>query len=745
MLRTDAVLEDRIVQSIHERVRRVQLAVKAIPKIVPFNWGGNKYYLAAVFSQESQIDVEDDPFSWDSLLVFDADLNICTGVQGLELNIEGLVDIGDYVYITGHLNDATDDRQEERSTFLCDPADMGFVFGSPFRLRDKTRYVEIDTKPYIVARPQNEPYYLFSVEGIRTRIQGYNSLACMGNLIDKVGFFNSEQGLYFWGRCDAFPNGPNVFVFTPEGIRIQLNLHTSIDLSDRTQFFRSIQPYLDSIGCDIRGVIKSWLSKKPYLHTHDRFGQGSYPDFLDLEIVRALLDAKILSDWTSALGISTEDTLDVIGPVLSTQNTNDSDVLRRYRYDHRGLFTSWYKICSYFGGFNSLDRLRASVRYVIDFERECENDRLRPGDYAFPSRLQDAFEYNATLKEGERNTPSELKECASRDVPGYRIVRKIGSGGVMTVYEALDESGGRWAVKFFDGERLDYLMAANNLSRADLVHKSQRNSVAHLRTTHPNICTLFPSIDVKAHPVLIEQYVDSTLEELLKYRGLDLREVVRYGTQIHSALVFCHRKGIWHLDVKPNNIGYLKEEDTMVLFDFGISSYGYTSKSSRAEIGGILIRPPEVFLGGEITEKFDAYSLGVVLYKMITGVFPSLLDSSYDEDNLPFTPGNGREELIKFVKNRVTSNEHHERAILHLKRTLSQWGIRSLGDLQEDHLQVVEHWSVKSTSDELYFELRLADYVAQLLSVNPIRRANIKDFYIDKELDFQLWGISSSF
>ena len=205
----------------------------------------------------------------------------------------------------------------------------------------------------------------------------------------------------------------------------------------------------------------------------------------------------------------------------------------------------------------------------------------------------------------------------------YRIVEKIGSGGMGDVYRAQDEHLDREvAVKVLLPERL--------ASRTSL-ERFQQEAVALSRLNHPNICAIY---DVDEHSgrqfIVMELLEGQTLEERIAGRPLRLDELLNLAIQIAEALHTAHGKGIVHRDIKPSNIFVVHRGQAKIL-DFGLAKLATPGKGrSSADteehltlpgvaIGTTAYLPPEQARGEEVDARADLFSFGLVLYEMTTG------------------------------------------------------------------------------------------------------------------------------
>jgi len=211
----------------------------------------------------------------------------------------------------------------------------------------------------------------------------------------------------------------------------------------------------------------------------------------------------------------------------------------------------------------------------------------------------------------------------------YRVLAKLGAGGMGVVYKAEDTKLGRLvALKFLPDE----------LARdRNAVVRLQREARAASALNHPNICTIHDADEHRGRTFIVMEYIEGqTLKQRIGGGPMAVNDVVEIGIQIADALDAAHRKGIIHRDVKPGNI-FLNERGQAKILDFGLAklaveanqpapSTGAAEKVSDATFtyqgtaaGTVPYMSPEQVCRGRVDARSDLFSFGAVLYEMTTG------------------------------------------------------------------------------------------------------------------------------
>ena len=250
-----------------------------------------------------------------------------------------------------------------------------------------------------------------------------------------------------------------------------------------------------------------------------------------------------------------------------------------------------------------------------------------------------------------------------KTISHYKILEKLGEGGMGVVYKAQDTKLDRLvALKF-----LPHHLTTEAVEKKRFVQEAKAASALN----HPNITTIYEIDEFEGHTFIAMEYCEGeTLKQIAEKETLSVKRVLDIGIQICEGLTMAHEKGIVHRDIKSDNI-MLTPRDQVKIMDFGLAKLKGATKltKARSTLGTAAYMSPEQASGEEVDSRSDIFSFGVVLYELLTGQLPfqgehqaAIIYSIVNEEPQPVARFNSKvsQELERIVS-KALEKEKNER------------------------------------------------------------------------------------
>ncbi len=310
-----------------------------------------------------------------------------------------------------------------------------------------------------------------------------------------------------------------------------------------------------------------------------------------------------------------------------------------------------------------ISKANEDERHIL-FERECAGDETLRGE------IESLLKYERDPDDSIQSLPQEMVvdllvrlaggteqpsdedltgRIVGQGLPRYRVIEKIGSGGMGAVYKAEDTKLNRMvALKFLPSVSRE-IKAGNIVPRGtpydrSTLERAMREARAASALDHPNICMVHEVDEYKGTPFIIMQYLTGqTVKQAINDNVFSLDRILDLGIQIADALDVAHRHAIVHRDIKSANI-FVNDRGEAKILDFGLAKLGTAApavqEASRLQeqepvsvssdtlsyagtpMGTAAYMSPEEVLGKDIDARSDIFSYGVVLYEMVTSTLP---------------------------------------------------------------------------------------------------------------------------
>ena len=209
----------------------------------------------------------------------------------------------------------------------------------------------------------------------------------------------------------------------------------------------------------------------------------------------------------------------------------------------------------------------------------------------------------------------------TQQIGQYRILSELGAGGMGVVYRAMDV--------LLDREVAIKRLRSEYAASPTVLERFRKEAQLQAKLNHPNIAQLYTLLQDGDSLCIVMELIDGTV--LRSFMPLKWQAALPVVLQILEALDYAHRRGVLHRDIKPENI-VIDREGTVKVMDFGIAHALGAARLTRERVvvGTLEYMPPERILNREMDQRSDLYSVGVLLFELLSGRLPFLNESEYE-------------------------------------------------------------------------------------------------------------------
>jgi len=336
-----------------------------------------------------------------------------------------------------------------------------------------------------------------------------------------------------------------------------------------------------------------------------------------------------------------------------------------------------------------------------------------------------------------------------RTISHYKILEKLGEGGMGVVYKAQDIKLDRLvALKFLPKHLL-----CDNEAKIRFEHEAKAASALN----HTNITTIYEIDEFEGECFICMEYVEGkSIKELIKKKTLSIQDILNISIQIAEGLNAAHKKGIIHRDIKSDNI-MLTAEGLVKIMDFGLAKLRGVSKVTKtgSTLGTLAYMSPEQAQGIEVDQRSDIFSFGVILYEMITGQLPfrgeheaAIIYSILNETPEPLAryKANVPEGLQRAIekaleKNREVRYQHLDDFRVDLRKLPKE--VESHITKQQPSIAVLPFTNLSADKEQEYFCDGMAEEIINVLTQVEALRVVARTsafFFRGKEIDIREIG-----